>query len=28
MYSASQRLVALVLFVGLAVLLLYKGMGL
>ena len=27
MYSASQRLVALVLFVGLAVLLLYKGMG-
>ncbi|MDU3222040.1 MAG: rhomboid family intramembrane serine protease, partial [Streptococcus thermophilus] len=28
MYSASQRLVALVLFVGLAVLLLYRGMGL
>ncbi|MDU3189737.1 MAG: rhomboid family intramembrane serine protease [Streptococcus mitis] len=28
MYSASQRLVALVLFVGLAVLLFYKGMGL
>ena len=27
MYSASQRLVALVLFVGLAVLLFYKGMG-
>ena len=28
MYSASQRLVAVVLFVGLSVLLLYKGMGL
>ena len=28
MYSASQRLVAVVLFVGLAVLLFYKGMGL
>ena len=27
MYSASQRLVAVVLFVGLAVLLLYKGNG-
>ena len=27
MYSASQRLVALVLFVGLSVLLFYKGMG-
>ncbi|MFR7071964.1 rhomboid family intramembrane serine protease, partial [Streptococcus pneumoniae] len=28
MYSASQRLVALVLFVGITVLLFYKGMGL
>jgi rhomboid family protein len=28
MYSASQRLGAVVLFIGLAVLLFYKGMGL